>query len=738
MTRAGTYAFTVVLAVSPVSFLKPLPASAAEPANTSNIRVSIALNVEQLYQSALKLEDTWWEQGESGIHLARGIVVENDSPGCGKRDNDAGVFEEISGDVVISKELEITGPVPADVQLAFIGRERDKNQADLEFVINGKVVIRRPSTVWLPDAKQYEEGLGAPGGWTWGRWHYQVIPSEYLKTGKNHIEIRSRDGKPGWAIMVADYVDFYKGSLGTPIFPKTSAKSEDGGKTWRRDDLGSQSKISGEYVLRILLGSYRPSGLLLSPVIDAAEEGNATFKTWRILRNVRLTTETETAPGTHLLVEIRSGDSPVYDARHWGEWLSPGSDGRIGQVRGRYLQWRAKFATSDPLQSPQLKKITLDAEARAPGPHTHQVKIVREDNFELGEAPEGYTYEDYQSAYLKKFREHFHLDAVVAGAHTEWERQQRLLDWAYSVPIHEDRTIFPWDPQKWIREEYSQDGSFVMNKYPSRRRDQMCLFSAVVLIAALQSFGYPARHINLSSEGLSGHEIAEVWSNQFGKWVYLYPSWDMYWYEIKTAKPINTLEIHKVLADRVKDVETWQRPFVYTQQPETYLKNLPIAAADRYLPYSAEKDALDVFSTSSHLRMIPRSDVFSRLSPLPISEGQEIWCWDGYLNWADSKFPPLEHFTWYTNRDKDFNWPLNQVRYVAEETSEPGVVDVTLDNNMPYLASLLAKIDEGDWKRVDSRFQWRLHPGQNTLEVRGRNTAGVEGMTSSVILEYQR
>jgi hypothetical protein len=133
--------------------------------------------------------------------------------------------------------------------------------------------------------------------------------------------------------------------------------------------------------------------------------------------------------------------------------------------------------------------------------------------------------------------------------------------------------------------------------------------------------------------------------------------------------------------------------------------------------------------------MVPRSDVFSHPSPLPVSQGSEIWCWDGYLNWADAKTPPLPHFTPYTNRQADFNWPLNQVRYVVEETATPGVVNVTLDHNMPYLAALLARIDQGEWKVVPKHFPWTLHAGVNTLELRGRNNAGVEGMTSDLILE---
>jgi len=640
--------------------------------------------------------------------------------------------------VLCHAALDISGAPPKRAQLAFIGAEKKDNTADLEFEINGKVVLLPSPRFSFPDAKQYVQDLGSrSGGWTWTRWHYQDIPGEYLKHGKNHLLIRSRDGRPGWSIMVADYADFHKGCTAPPTFPKSSAKSEDGGKTWRQDNLGSQGKLSGEYVLRILLASYRPTGALLSPVIDAAGENGTTFKTARILRTLRVAVESRTTSRTGLSLEVRSGESPVYAAEHWGDWVRPASDGNIAAIRGRYVQWRIDLSTNDPEESPEIMSLALDAEATQNRASAGKVSIVREDNFELGQAPEGYSYEDYRSEYLQDFRKHFKLDEVVARAHTDWERQQRLLDWAYFVSLKKERSIFPWDPRSWVDDRRMPDGSLAMNKYSQRARDEMCLYPDVTLMAALQSFGYPARHINMNSEGISGHEITEVWSNEFGKWIYLDATRDFYWYDKETGIPISTLEIHRALAERLAQVETWRHPFIFVQRPETYLKDLPIAAAGRHQPYSVEGEANFVFSTSAHLRMIPRSDIFSHPSPGPVSQGREVWCWDGYLNWADSKVPPLEHFTHHTNREKDFNWSLNQIRYVAEETPTPGLLTVSLNHNMPYLSVLLARIDGEEWRKVEARFQWSLHAGQNSLEVRGRNTGGVEGMTSSLVLEYQ-
>jgi len=522
-------------------------------------------------------------------------------------------------------------------------------------------------------------------------------------------------------------------------FPQSSGKSEDGGKTWRQDNLGSGGNISGEYVVRVFLGSFRSSGLLVSPVMDAAGEENLSFKTRRRLLALKLKMEQSPALASvpeALSLEVRSGDSPLYNSGSWSQWMAARPDITIRDLRGRYVQWRIKFSSHDPEESPQLTRLTIEGDVAFDAIHAKTAKLVREHNVDVVEGPQGYTYENYRSVYLEQFRRRFKLDDVVAGAKSEWDRQLRLLHWAYLIPLKKNPKIFPWDPNDWAQEEYNSEGSLVMNEDKHQPREVMCLFPNVVLMAALQSFGYAARHINLNSEGMSGHEIVEVWSDEYDKWVYLDAQRDFYWYDKKTHIPVSTLEIHQVLVNQLRNVETWRHPFVFTQQPQLRLEDLPIAPAELYPPYRAE-DELFVVATSSHIRMVPRSDMFSNPSPIPVSQGREVWCWDGYLNWADSKVPPLEQFSHYTNRAKDFDWPLNQVRYTAEETSTPGTLDVFLENDMPYLKSLLARFDGKEWRTVDSHFQWKLQEGANSFEVRGINTAGVEGPISSLTLGYQ-
>jgi hypothetical protein len=72
------------------------------------------------------------------------------------------------------------------------------------------------------------------------------------------------------------------------------------------------------------------------------------------------------------------------------------------------------------------------------------------------------------------------------------------------------------------------------------------------------------------------------------------------------------------------------------------------------------------------------------------------------------------------------------VDLTLEQTPEAGILHVTADTFTPDLQSLLVSIDGGTWKTTPAAFAWSVHPGSNSLSVRTRNIAGVEGKPSIV------
>ena len=131
---------------------------------------------------------------------------------------------------------------------------------------------------------------------------------------------------------------------------------------------------------------------------------------------------------------------------------------------------------------------------------------------------------------------------------------------------------------------------------------------------------------------------------------------------------------------------------------------------------------------------MPRFDVFSRPRPLPVSQGTEVWSWNGYLNWADDQVPPLPHFTRHANRRADFYPTLNQTRYVAEAVDERQL-RIYLDTETPGFTTFQERIDGQSWQECPAQIDWPLHEGLNVLEMRALNNMGVPGVVSALNVE---
>lgn len=681
-------------------------------------RVRTLSSAEEIYRTA-DIANLWMGNGDEGIRLFRGSVVENDSPGVGRSDDlDEDPFVEVSGPLALKKVLTLTRVPSVRTQLAFIARERRGHSATLRFNVNGQEVLRPPSPLATPDARQYWELAPDDGAWSWSRWYYVELPAGCLRPGENHIVMDVVEGSVGWSLMVADYRDYKKGTVDPVVLSASSFV--------RR--VPEWESERGEYVIRLIVDGYRDSGHVVSTVMDAAREGDG-VKRCHTVRRLRLVWDAGVPAGTAVHCDVRTGTGPVVNAAQWSHWQSCEFGSPVGDVTGRYLQWRMRLETADPSYTPVLKAMTVLAEARAEGEPLP--RVVMAENPTIHRSSYWIADEDYRHKTLLELRERSELDAVVAGAQTEFEAIERLMAWAYAVPLGPCRH-YPWDVLDWLMLDRDPSGAIVKNRYRERRRDKMCLYPNVVLVAACLSFGFPARHVNFHSEGMTGHEIAEVWSNDYCKWVHLDATRDYYWYDPKTRVPLNTLEVHRVLADRVQEVESWDRPYLFRQDLESLVRDLPIAIRDGRHEFSTTEGAHFLFRSFCHFRMIPRNNMFSQPRPLPVSQGTEVWAWDGYLNWADEKVPPLSHFTNHTNRSADFYPSMNQTRYTAEATHDPADLTVRLETQTPCFAGYLSRMDRGPWNACPEEFHWKLHKGLNTFGVRSVNSAGVMGPISSL------
>ena len=304
--------------------------------------------------------------------------------------------------------------------------------------------------------------------------------------------------------------------------------------------------------------------------------------------------------------------------------------------------------------------------------------------------------------------------------------------------------------QNWMQEEsatYSEITAFDMPRlngpfFKGRRMETMCLYPTQALIGALLSMGYQARHININSEGMSGHEVTEVWSNEFNKWIYLDPTIDTYYFDTETGVPLNLLETHNLLVEQMPRVETWKRPFSPDIGKEV-VSRIKVGMRQGNNPFSIIYSKGDnggswALETMGNFRIIPRNDFLSNPLPVPVHTGATCWGWDGFLNWYDDTFPKRDEYQRYTNRATDFYQPLNQVKVFLNETDKPGVLKVEADNFTPGgFDTFLVELNDGGWvTQNESSWSWVLRSGLNRIRVRTRNIRGVLGPVSDIQVVY--
>ena len=131
------------------------------------------------------------------------------------------------------------------------------------------------------------------------------------------------------------------------------------------------------------------------------------------------------------------------------------------------------------------------------------------------------------------------------------------------------------------------------------------------------------------------------------------------------------------------------------------------------------------------MRMIPRNNFYAEASPTPKSQGFG-WEWTGYWAWEDRQTPRdwQRHFKNLTSRKADWQWTLNQAHFAAADGDTPRRIAVRMGTVTPGLECFLVRINRKEWTPSEAAFSWALHPGENLLEMRVRNQAGVLGPVS--------
>ncbi|MFC1650930.1 hypothetical protein ACFL2X_05115 [Candidatus Latescibacterota bacterium] len=647
----------------------------------------------------------------NGVSLFNMELIHNDAPGAGLSEN--GVTSDVIwGENRARKILHLDDPRAEKAFLVLFIYTQGK--APLEFNVNGN---KTRVDNW--DLREVQESY---------RW--TEFPAKWLKKGENTIElycpgVSSRND--GWEIYIARADEFAAGGGNPANVGKTSFKSPDGGETWKESPFGPLGQTRAEYSVRISLDRYVKSGWLASPVVDLWKgDSGDIIVPQREIRNMRLSIRSEVPEETKIECYFRKGSAPNPLSDNWDEYEFIGEGETIDFETGsadlnrRYVQFKAELSTANPLKSPVVRSADIKAELLERIPTHDNLYVVETDNPPIKYSSINWEWEKDDRPEFTKLRELENLDEVIVGARTEFDAQVKLLDyvskrWRHTIPIPE----YPgWDALSILERVGNAGGG------------GMCIQFNNTLGGMCMAYGWQARLVNVV-----GHEICEVWNDEFGKWIFLDADLENhYHYDIKSGEPLNLYEMHNMYLDYFfpdRPID-WMNDMI---KWEDISDNKPPPVNRGSLTHQ-EGTRLSGFICAAFMRIVPRNNWYEKPYPRPLTHGSSWWPWDGYVNWYDGRTPPKRQYTWHTDKPADM-WPdLNKVHIDAVQGFGNDRLFLRFETYTPNFSHFEVNVDGSGWKKVGPRWTWLFQSGRNDLKVRAVSKLGVNGKPSSIVMNH--
>lgn len=532
-----------------------------------------------------------------------------------------------------------------------------------------------------------------------GGWSRAALAPEWLKEGPNELvmqkgfrAVRDREADP----------------------PRFSFLSRDGGKTWKAAE-------GGEFIVNLRLRRHPSRGVLTSPVIDLANPDNKDRVCPRVkIEKISITQDSRRPDGTEVKLEARSGTAPV-TGPDWTGWRAAE---KIEPAR--YVQWRAVLATGDPMTTPVLSGVEVNAEAEiVVSPESRGRVVLAATNPEIVRSSHPYGLQR-PSAKLKTLREKYRLDQVIAPGETELEKLLLLRDWARRRWSRNNGFGGKWDALEILSAPEGEKG--------------MCVHFATVFWQGALSLGFCARPVILNH-----HFVAEVWSDEFGKWVVMdvegiYPpvGFDAYgtahYLDEQTGEPLGVLEVHRAYHRAVEHAKDFVGGVVQVHCYDT--------GAGGLTPHPKRRKPEEL-RPYERFALPPRNNHLDRLEPWEEYHGQDHYHSNGYLWWRSRREQGRDpQYSWKSDREGDFLWSVNQVHVTLTASEQDGELEVTAETFTPNFESFLYRVNGGEWVRSDGKgpdpdsrwikFAWPLIAGKNVLEIKTANAFGKQGKRSRV------
>ena len=328
---------------------------------------------------------------------------------------------------------------------------------------------------------------------------------------------------------------------------------------------------------------------------------------------------------------------------------------------------------------------------------------------------------EYGDPRLESLRKKYRLEKVIEAARDEWHAQLVLKEWVY-------KAIPGGNPK------VSASTASDILAYAAKGETFYCTHYAITYTECALALGWQCRKIGVDRrhgpQGMSSthHGVAEVWSNQFQKWVVIDPQSNLHFE--KNGVPLGGWEIRaEWLKDRGAAVD-----HVVGVPPRAVHKNPAIVWWKR----EEEDETATYFWLYVETKAVrsSRPEITRHILPLDAANEGLIW----YQNDSATKSGRL-HVGYRKNRflptrqTEDAYWTVGIVEPSLRGTSD-GEVHLKLTSYRPGLTGYEMYVDGRRWKPVKDpdAVVWTLKSGSNALKLRTVGRRGVSGPETSLRL----
>jgi hypothetical protein len=363
----------------------------------------------------------------------------------------------------------------------------------------------------------------------------------------------------------------------------------------------------------------------------------------------------------------------------------------------------------------------------------HGIVIRQAVNGRVGRPAHPFTYQDMTHLKVRALYQRAGLAGLEQASRTELELIRRIADWANRQWGHlRPLPYASWDALEILDRAEQGDGFW-------------CEYKAALFVQACNAAGLTARIIGINRKDEDSHMVAEVYSNEFRKWMLVDAWWNCYY--ARGGVPLSAIEFHRaaghlegidlVFGESGKKNEYWDRR---TGQAST----LP-HANQRVAVTSDELKGLNDWYYDLHLvlrndhTVNPQPNANAYVDGFMVPPNFRGGDWRGaQLHWVDANTPP--QLTAPNSDDiADFEWPLNEVKVDLRLVSLPGeaaVVEAGFSTHTPCFAHYRLEVDGRAVPLQGATHRWKLQSGANRLKIVSVNAVGRAGFPSEFVLDY--